>query len=86
MAWGSKPLRSPLNLDVALRLPLTPPGIEVLGGRKLGPGDVLGCTYYSVVPCSGGRAVAILCSDATSQDGVAVFRQVAFSWHRPTPD
>ena len=27
-------------------LPLTPPGIEVLDGRKLGPGDVLGRSQY----------------------------------------
>ena len=27
-------------------IPLTPPGIEVLDGRKLGPGDELGCTHY----------------------------------------
>ena len=26
-------------------LPLTPPGIEVLDGRKLGPRDVLGRTH-----------------------------------------
>ena len=29
-------------------LPLTPPGIEVLDGRKLGPGDVLDRSHYSL--------------------------------------
>ena len=37
-------------LDHFLGLPLTPPGIEVLDGRKLGPSDVLGRTYYPLVP------------------------------------
>ena len=43
-------------------LPLTPPALEVLDGRKLGPSDVLGNTH-SV-------AVAIPGSDAL--DGAAV--------------
>ena len=32
--------------NIFLGLPLTPPGIEVLDGRKLGPSDVLGSTHY----------------------------------------
>ena len=32
--------------DNCLGLPLTPPGIEVLDGRELGPSDVLGCTHH----------------------------------------
>ena len=47
---------------------MTPPGIEVLGGRKLGPSDVL----PSVVPCGRGRAVAIPGNDATSLNGAAI--------------
>ena len=53
--------------DNFLGLPLTPPGIEVLDGRKLGPSDVLGRTHYPLSCLAvGGRAVAILGSDATS--------------------
>ena len=52
-------------------LPLTPPGIEILDGRKLGPGDVLGRTHYPLQWLAvGGRAVAIPGSDATSQDAL----------------
>ena len=29
----------------SLGIPLTPPGIDVLEGRKLGPNDVLDCTH-----------------------------------------
>ena len=32
--------------DNCLGLLLTLPGIEILDGRKLGPGDVPGCTHY----------------------------------------
>ena len=32
--------------DNFLGLPLTPAGIEVLDGRKLGPSDVQGRTHY----------------------------------------
>jgi hypothetical protein len=52
-------------------LPLTPPGIEVLDGRKLGPSDVLGRTHYPLLClAAGGRAVAIPGGDATSQDSL----------------
>jgi hypothetical protein len=50
---------------------LTPPGIEVLDGRKLGPSDVLGLTNYPLLCLAvRGRAVVILGSDATSQDAL----------------
>ena len=52
-------------------LPLTPPGIEVLDGRKLCPSDVLGRSHYLLwrltVRC---RAVAIPGGDATGQDAL----------------
>ena len=50
-----------------LGLPLTPPGIKVLDGRKLSPSDVLGSTHYPL-KCLAvrGRAVAVSGSDATS--------------------
>lgn len=52
-------------------LPLTPPGIEVLDGRKLGPSNVLGRTHYPL-QCLAvrGQAVSIPGSDATSQDAL----------------
>ena len=46
-------------------------GIEVLDGRNLGPSDVLGRTHYPLYCLAvGGRAVAILGSDATRQDAL----------------
>jgi hypothetical protein len=46
--------------DIFDGLPLIPPGIEVLDGGKLGPGDVLGRTHYPLLCLAvGGRAVAI---------------------------
>ena len=52
-------------------LPLTPPGIEVLDGRKLCPSNVLSRTHYPLQCLAvGGRAVAIPGSDATSQDAL----------------
>ena len=52
-------------------LPLTSPGIEVLDGRKLGPGDVLGHTHYPLQCLEvGGQAVAIASSDATRQNAL----------------
>jgi hypothetical protein len=40
------------SLAIFEGLPLTPPGIEVLDGRKLGPSDVLGHSHYPLtVPC-----------------------------------
>jgi hypothetical protein len=56
--------------------PLTPPAIEVLNGRMLGPSDVLGRTYYPLLRfpfrC---QEDVISCGDATSPytlDGAAV--------------
>ena len=50
-------------------LALTPPGIEVLDGRKLGPGDLVGRTHYPLLRLMAGyRAVAIPGSDANGQD------------------
>jgi hypothetical protein len=52
-------------------LSLTPPGIEVLDGRMLCPGDVLGRTHYPLYCLADrGPAVAILGSDATRQDAL----------------
>ena len=57
--------------DDFMGFPLTPPIIQVLDGRKLGPSDVLGrmCfpLYHLKVRC---RAVAIPGGDATGQDAL----------------
>ena len=46
-------------------------GPEFLGGRKLGPSDVLGRTHYPLQCLAvGGRAVAIPGGDATSQNAL----------------
>jgi hypothetical protein len=58
-------------VDNVMGLPLTPPCIWVLDGRKLGPSDVLDCTHYPLsrltVRC---RSVAVLGCDVTGQDGL----------------
>ena len=55
--------------DNFMGFPLTPPIIQVLDGRTLGPSDVLGRMHYPLqrltVRC---RAVAIPDCDATGQD------------------
>jgi hypothetical protein len=57
---------------------LTPPGIEVMDGRELGPGDVLGRTHHLVSSdttlCKrlavGCQAVAVPSCDVASQDAL----------------
>ena len=59
MAWGAG------VFDSYLGLPLTPPGIEVMDGRELGPRDVLGRTHHATC-----LAVAVPSGDAASQDAL----------------
>ena len=50
---------------------LTTPGIEVLGGRELGPSDVLGCLHHPLLRFAvKGGAIAKPSCDAASQDAL----------------